>query len=305
MNYLPKTNRELLTEQGEHLPTSSQTLRYLLTALLCFLPSSVALSASLNDIEAVPHLDKSGKNSYQEFLMSNKHRAFAISPGGTWGWKGGESSPEAAAEEALLACQLETEQKCVLYASNDNLVFDNKVWATLWGPYLNQVSAKHSPVGTERGARFYDLAFKDAAGKTKRISELRGKVVLLHFWGSWCPPCQRELPELQKLQQSLRKSPDIKMVLLQVREDFSTSRKAIAHQQLNLILHDSGSKNTTDDTLRLSDGRTLHDRDVAAVFPTTYILDKQGIVLFSHTGPVSDWLEYLPFLRDAASKSGK
>lgn len=275
--------------------------------LLCLTLLSPALvnAAALNDIEAVPHLNKQGKDSYREFLAADKHRAFAIAPGGTWGWKGAESSIESAAEEALLACQIETEQKCVLYATNDDVVFDSQAWARSWQPYANGTAAKRAPIGIARGDRFYDLRFKDSIGKPITLSELRGKVVLLHFWGSWCPPCQRELPELLKLQQSLSKSSDIKMVLLQVREDFATSRKAIARQRLNLQLHDSGAKDSKDDTLTLADGTKLKDRDIAAVFPTTYVLDKHGIVLFSHNGPVHDWLGYLPLLKDAAARSGK
>lgn len=280
-------------------------LRSIFIAILLFLASAPCFAGVPDKIKALPHLDSSGQQSYRTFLTADKHRAFAIAPGGTWGWKGGEPTAEAAAEEALLACQSETEQRCVLYATNDRIVFDDKTWASLWGPYLDRVSAKHAPVGTARGARFYNLAFRDSEGKSERLSNLRGKVVVLHFWGSWCPSCQRELPELERLQQSLRKSPGIKLVLLQVREDFSTSLGAIKRQHLRLELHDSEAKNLSDDMLRLADGTTLHDRDIAAVFPTTYILDKHGIVLFSHAGPVSSWMEYLPLLQDAAAKSGK
>jgi thiol-disulfide isomerase/thioredoxin len=272
---------------------------------LALLSSTVVNAASLQDIDAVPHLNKQGKDSYRAFLATDKHRAFAIAPGGTWGWKGAEPSTESATEEALSACQNETEQKCVLYATNDDVVFDSAAWARSWQPYVDGTAAKRAPIGSAHGNRFYDLRFKDASGKTIRLSELRGKVVLLHFWGSWCPPCQRELPELQKLRQALRRSSDIKMVLLQVREDFATSRKAIARQRLNLQLHDSGAKDSKDDTLTLADGAKLKDRDIAAVFPTTYVLDKHGIVLFSHTGPVHDWLEYLPLLQDATAHSGR
>lgn len=283
---------------------STLLVRSILLCLTLISPT-VVNAAALNDIDAVPHLNKQGKDSYREFLAADKHRAFAIAPGGTWGWKGAESSIESAAEEALLACQIETEQKCVLYATNDDVVFDSQAWARSWHPYANGTAAKRAPIGIARGDRFYDLRFKDSAGRPITLSELRGKVVLLHFWGSWCPPCQRELPELLKLQRSLSKSSDIKMVLLQVREDFSTSRKAIAHQRLNLRLHDSGSKDSKDESLSLANGTMLKDRDIAAVFPTTYVLDKHGIVLFSHNGPVHDWLGYLPLLKDAATLSGK
>jgi len=275
--------------------------------ILIVLPlvSATPVFAVPNDIESVPHLDSSGKEAYRAFLNAPQHRAFAIAPGGAWAWKADERSTGAAREAALEACQETTEQNCVVYAADTQVVFDTKSWATIWRPYLTSAEASHSASGTERGKRFFDLSFKNSGGSSMKLSDLRGKIVLLHFWGSWCPPCQRELPELQKVQQALRKSSDIQTVLLQVREDFATSRKAIARQHLRLTLHDSGARDSKDDTLRLADGTILHDRDIAAVFPTTYVLDKHGIVLFSHVGPVSDWMGYLPLLKDAAAHAGK
>lgn len=281
------------------------TLRILVISsfLCCALPS--VNWAATDDAEAVPHLDSYGKDAYRAFLQSGKHRAFAIAPGGTWAWRSDEPSVDAATDAALRTCREATMQNCIVYAADEKRVFDRARWNMSWGPYLTRAEVAHAPIGTERGNRFFDLAFRDASGRALQLSGLRGKVVLLHFWGSWCPPCQRELPELQRLRKSLVKSPDIRMVLLQVREDFAVARKAVARQQLRLDLHDSGSGGTSDETLKLSDGTTLHDRDIAAVFPTTYVLDKHGIVLFSHYGPISGWKEYLPLLRDAAHRSGK
>jgi len=74
---------------------------------------------------------------------------------------------------------------------------------------------------------------------------------------------------------------------------------------LNLPLFDSGVKGKGADTLTLADGKKIRDRDIAPAFPTTYILDKHGIVVFSNIGPVSHWSQYLPLLRDVAARSGR
>src|ERR1041385_2607871 len=42
--------------------------------------------------------------------------------------------------------------------------------------------------------------FKDIDGRTVRLSDYQGKVVLINFWATWCPPCRAEMPELVKLQ---------------------------------------------------------------------------------------------------------
>ncbi len=49
-----------------------------------------------------------------------------------------------------------------------------------------------------------DWALKDAAGKEVRLSDLKGKVVLLDFWATWCPPCRKVMPEIEALHQKYK-----------------------------------------------------------------------------------------------------
>ncbi|MDO8890917.1 MAG: TlpA disulfide reductase family protein [Sulfurimicrobium sp.] len=277
----------------------------ILLASLGILGVDAARAAALNDANAVPHLNSAGRQGYQDFLQVGKHRAFAIAPGGTWSWKGGEVTADMASDGALQACQESTSQTCVLYALNDRVVFNAKDWSALWRPYRSRAEAAKADTGKARGERFFDLAIKSPAGKAMKLSDLRGKVLLVHFWGTWCPPCRNEMPELQKLHQALGGSSDIQLVLLQMREDYGTASLWMDAQGFKLPLFDSGVADAGSDTLTLANGKKMRDRDLARVFPTTYVLDKHGMVVFSHVGPVSGWLQYLPFLRDVAARSGK
>jgi thiol-disulfide isomerase/thioredoxin len=280
-------------------------LKIIFAAIIFAFQASACLAAALNDIDAVPHLESAGKQGYREFLAAGKHRAFAIAPGGVWFWKAGEESAESAAENALQACLEERGISCTLYAVDDRIVFDEKAWLKLWGPYQTKAMAARAYTGKERGDRFYNLTFRNASGKLMKLSELKGKVVLLHFWGSWCPSCLREMPELQQLHRALGASPDIQMVLLQVREKFATGRQWAQTKNLDLPLHDSAVTGSALDMMKSADGKSIHDRDIATAFPTSYVIDKHGIVVFSHVGPVSGWLQYLQLLRDVAERSGK
>jgi thiol-disulfide isomerase/thioredoxin len=276
-----------------------------LAVMAAYLACGSAIAAKPNDAEAIPHLDSRGKEGYREFLAAGKHRTFVIAPGGGWAWKGDEPTLDSAVEGAIQECQHGTEQPCVPYVIDDKVVFDAQRWATLWGPYLSRADAARAHTGKERGDRFFDLAIRSPAGKAMKVSDLRGKVTVLHFWGTWCPPCRREMPELQKLHQELGASSGVQLVLLQVREEFATARQWAQQQHLTLPLHDSGVKELGAEFLTLANGKTIPDRRMAVAFPATYVLDKHGVVVFSHVGPIEGWSQYLPFLRDVAAKSGK
>jgi thiol-disulfide isomerase/thioredoxin len=251
-----------------------------------------------------PQLGPSGQDEYRDFLEAADHRAFAIAPGGAWAWASGKSTAKAAEEEALAVCQGQTEQRCVGYAVDDKVVFDAAAWPKLWRPYASATQARKAAIGRERGQRMHDLAFKDAQGKQRQLSTLRGKVVVLHFWGAWCPPCRREMPDLQKVQKALLDRHDIVFVILQAREKFEVSRQWAERQALTLPLADSGSTGDDDPNFHLADGGRIKDREIASRFPTTYVLDQRGLIVFSHVGPVNDWPQYEAFLRDLA-EAGK
>lgn len=277
--------------------------RGLLLALA--LASGAVQAAELRDAEAVPQLGPHGIEGYREFLAAGHHRAFVIAPGGAWAWRADLPSRESAERAVLADCREQTRQTCVPYAVDDRVVFDARAWPRLWGPYATAEAAARAPVGTARGERFPDLNFRDAAGRAVKVADFRGKVLVLHFWGTWCGPCRRELPDLQRLVRQMEKDRDVGFVFLPVREPFKTASDWAQAQQLRLPLYDSGVDGRGENAFVLTDGTKLPDRQVAGKFPTTYVLDKRGIVIFAHVGDASRWSEYAPFLKDAAARSGK
>ena len=266
---------------------------------------SSLLAAELNDAEAVPHLDGRGRDGYRHFLATLPPRAFAIAPGGAWGYSTEAASPDLAEAEALAHCQAHTTQRCQLYARDETLVFDPAAWAASWGPYLSAAESSQAPTGVGLREVFPDLALTSPGGQALRLADLRGQVLVLHFWGSWCAPCQAELPELAAAAALLAGDPDIAFVLLPAREPPASARAWMAARGLALPLYDAGARSERDEFFTLADGQTRADRELAPVFPTTYVLDKRGIVLFAHRGPLADWPGYLPLLRHAASHSGR
>ena len=248
---------------------------------------------------SVPHLDARGQAAWRDFRAAAPPRAFVIAPGGAHAWVAEAASGEAAEDQALETCRNLSEQACMLFAVDDRLLFDARRWPTLWGPYPDAAASARAQVGMKRGMRFPDLALTDPAGKKLKLSDLDGKVRVLHFWGSWCPHCRQEMPALQGLAHQLRRA-KVDFVLVQVREDAAAARTWLKREKIRLPHYDSGVRSARDTALPLAGGGTLTDRSIARAFPSTYILGRHGVVLFSHTGPVADWSQYAGFLKDAA-----
>ena len=66
-----------------------------------------------------------------------------------------------------------------------------------------------------------DFALKGEDGKTYRLSDYRGKVVVLNFWATWCPPCRYEMPSMERAHQKM-KGEDIAILAVNVGEDEAT-----------------------------------------------------------------------------------
>lgn len=253
------------------------------------------------DAEAIPHVSKRAKENFLSYIHAKPHKAFAIAPGGAWAWYAGAANANEAESRALASCQENTRQRCVLYAKDDARVLDERRWARLWRPYFSAEDARQRDIGTKRTERLFDFRYWDRKGKEHQLSEHRGKITIVHFWGSWCPPCLREFPLLKDFHEKISKRypGQAEIVMLQVREPF---KDALAWASNNgfgdLPLFDSGVANDEDDQLKLDNGETVTDRRIARSFPSSYFIDRNGVILLNHRGPIHDWDEYLPFLDD-------
>ena len=117
-----------------------------------------------------------------------------------------------------------------------------------------------------------DFVLNDLDGKSRRLSELRGKVVLVNFWATWCPPCRRELPSMERLWRLLNQE-DFVVLAVNVGEDIDT------------VFAFTGMLETAP-TFPI-----LLDRDSAVLkawpvkgLPTTFVVDREGRVVYRAVG---------------------
>jgi peroxiredoxin len=88
-------------------------------------------------------------------------------------------------------------QSAMAYAQLAQLIRYENMHAALDTPQLTAATAKLVADDEARGKA--DFTLQDLDGKEWTLSKLRGKVVLVNFWATWCPPCRKELPDLDAL----------------------------------------------------------------------------------------------------------
>jgi len=118
-----------------------------------------------------------------------------------------------------------------------------------------------------------DFTVKDA-DHSVTLSELRGKVVVLNFWATWCPPCVEETPSLVQMQQRM-KDKGVVVLAVSVDADADAYHRFLKDHGVNLLtVRDADQKsNALYGTIR---------------FPETYVIDRKGTVRRKFIGPV-DW----------------
>ncbi|MBN8780040.1 MULTISPECIES: TlpA disulfide reductase family protein [unclassified Thiobacillus] len=119
-----------------------------------------------------------------------------------------------------------------------------------------------------------ELKAHDLTGASKTLTDYRGKVVVLNFWATWCPPCQREMPSLERLRMQMKGRP-LEIVAVSSAETPEEVNAYLAKMKLGFpILLDTDSSNTR--------------RWKVFALPTTFVLDTEGQVRHVLTGP-TEW----------------
>ena len=134
------------------------------------------------------------------------------------------------------------------------------------GPGSNPLSQGHVAAFVFRKApeTLPDVKFQDAAGADRTLADWRGKVVLLNLWATWCLPCRKEMPSLDRLQKEMG-SDKFDVVAISVdRKGAAASKKFLDETQVErLALY-------VDATARLSSELRV------VGLPATLLLDAQG-----------------------------
>lgn len=125
-----------------------------------------------------------------------------------------------------------------------------------------------------------DLAFNDGAGKPRKLSEWRGKTVLVNLWATWCVPCRKEMPALDELQGKLG-GPKFEVVAINIdTRDPERPRNFLKDANLTRLGF------FTDATAKVF--QELKNAGRALGMPTSVLIDGAGCEIATIAGP-AEW----------------
>jgi peroxiredoxin len=115
-----------------------------------------------------------------------------------------------------------------------------------------------------------DFTLKSRSGENIKLSELRGNVVMVNFWASWCGPCRQEMPLLQQLYVRYQ-GMGFTLLGVNVDEDPAAAQKMLKEIPVNFpILYDSSNK--------------VSKQYQVKAMPSTFMVDRDGNIRYLHKG---------------------
>ncbi|MEK4884787.1 TlpA disulfide reductase family protein [Bacillus sp. FSL W8-0223] len=131
-------------------------------------------------------------------------------------------------------------------------------------------------IGTNKGEVAPDFELRSISGNKVKLSDFRGKTVILNFWATWCPPCRAEIPEIQKFYED-KKNNNVEILAVNLTNSESS---------LNAVKEFVKDKGMTFTIVLDKKGETSNLYSIITI-PTSYIIDKNGNIRDKYVGPMS------------------
>lgn len=115
-----------------------------------------------------------------------------------------------------------------------------------------------------------NLSVRDEAGNVINTSELKGKVVFINFWASWCPPCRAEFPSIQQFYEKYKGGGKVVFLTVNMDTDLSAGQKYLHDEHFTVPF--------------LVPAGQVPQSYFTGALPTTVVLDKSGQIRMNHPG---------------------
>lgn len=129
------------------------------------------------------------------------------------------------------------------------------------------IESEHSGETAKIGA---DVVFTNDEGTPVPLADLKGKVVFINFWATWCPPCKAEMPSIQILKDKFKANDKVVFMLVEIEGEQDKANEFMKAGNMDLpIYYPAGS---------------IPREWLSGSIPTTVILDKEGNTAAHHAG---------------------
>ncbi len=115
-----------------------------------------------------------------------------------------------------------------------------------------------------------NVVFANASGERIQLADLKGKVVFINFWATWCPPCIAEMPSINSLYKKYESNNNIIFLMVDADGDLKKSVNFISKGGFDLPVYIPASE--------------IPESMFGSSLPTTVVLNKQGQIVFHHEG---------------------
>jgi peroxiredoxin len=138
---------------------------------------------------------------------------------------------------------------------------------------VDEVPGVLLPESAAVGSRAPDFELTNLANQTVRLSKLRGKIVIINFWATWCEPCKVEMPFFEELYR--RPQSTLEILAVNFDEPAQQVEQFVDEYQLSFpVLLDPGG-----------DVQSLYR---VRGYPTTFVVDEAGVIQFHHVGLITE-----------------
>jgi thiol-disulfide isomerase/thioredoxin len=142
---------------------------------------------------------------------------------------------------------------------------------------------KHEPAKDLSGIRFMDNQ-----GKIVDLESLKGKVIFLNFWATWCPPCQAEMPAINKLYNRFKSDPNVVFIMVDADSNLPKAQKFLDKKKYSFPVYQVASN--------------IPEQLYKGSLPTTIVFDKKGRISFNEEGAANyankKFVSFIEQLRD-------
>lgn len=140
------------------------------------------------------------------------------------------------------------------------------VWTFAWRAPTATTAGNAPPPSPREGFSAPDFSLELLDGGLVTLSDLRGKVVLVNFWATWCPPCRAEMPAIEKVYRTF-KPLGLEVLAVNLTDQDSEAAVAAFAQELGLTF-----------PIPLDRRGEVSTRYILRGLPSTFFIDRQGVI---------------------------